>query len=429
MNFLRTLFTALACLTLGPIASSAAPEKSVTVIEIRSTINPATADYLKTAIVHAEKVGARALVIELDTPGGLISSVREMAQAIDDSKVPVILFVTPAGAAATSAGALLMLASHFALMTPGSTVGAAHPVQGDGTDIKGAMGEKVLNDTVSFAKGLAQVRGRDPELASAIVEKSKSMTAQEALEAKLIDGLASDLTAVFAAVSSKKIKLKSGEVVLDLNGAAIERFDMSLGQKVLNLLAHPNVAATLMSLGMLCIYLELSTPGIGFGGVFGAIFLLLAFMSFQVLPVRMGGMLLAILGVALWAVEVFVPSGALAIGGTLAFVLGMLWLIDPAQLSMGVSLSLILPFAIGLGGLGVLVGYVIKKSRGKPVSSHFGLEGFEGEIVEVRGERAKAHFRGETWDCVRQGGGVFKKGDRVVAVDHQGLTVIAAIKE
>ena len=291
------------------------PQKTVYFAEVRGTINPASAEFFEKSIQKAQNAGAEAIVFELDTPGGLVSSVRQMAQAAGSSKVPVVVFVTPAGASATSAGALLMLASHYAAMSPGTNIGAAHPVGPQGKDVEGAMGEKVLNDVRAFARGLAELRRRPIDIAEKIVSKSKSLTAEEAKKAKLIDVLAQDRLELLKKMNGVEISLNGQKKILQTSNAKIERLEMSTGQKLLHLIAHPNIAAILMTFATLLIYVELNNPGVGIAGTLGAICLIVAFMAFQSLPIHTGGLMLLVLGMILMVAEAFVASGgALAAG-------------------------------------------------------------------------------------------------------------------
>lgn len=385
-------------------------------IEIRGSINPATADYLDSAIKKAEKNKAKALIVKLDTPGGLLASVQKMSQSIDESKVPVVVFVTPAGASATSAGALLMLASHTAAMTPGSHMGAAHPVDlsGKAPDDKSAMGTKIVSDTVAFAQGLAERRGRDKVLAGEIVSKSRSFTAQEAFDKKLVQILA----------ESEADLLKQLHSRYQTADSYLEKVEMSLGQKILHLLADPNIAAILMTLAFIFIYAELKNPGIQITGILGLICLVVAFMSFQTLPIRTGALVLMGVGLLSLVGEVFLAtSGMLALGGVAAFTLGMIWVVDPTQSSVGVSMAVWLPAALSMGSGTVLIAYFaskVKKDSALALAAMkgggvLGLQGYQG-VVETPG---KLMIRGEIWDFVSDT--PVQVGDHVVVENVEGF--------
>ena len=241
-------------------------------IEIRGTINPATSRYLARAIEEAQAAKADFMLIELDTPGGLVTSVREMAQNIDRSQIPVIVFTAPAGASATSAGALLMISSHLAAMAPGTNIGAAHPVGAQGEDIKGAMATKAVNDISAFARAMAELRKRNVKAASDVVAKSNSYTAEEALKSNLIEVIAGDKNALWKSIDKRQVQVGSNKISLKTDPApTLHPIEMTLGEQVLNYLSHPNIAAILMTLGILLIYSELSAPGLGLGGILGGL--------------------------------------------------------------------------------------------------------------------------------------------------------------
>lgn len=451
---LTSLFAVLLSL-LTPLGGASAQEivndssHRVTRIRIHGAIDPATLSYLKRGIEHAHLKGrdglqAQALIVELDTPGGLVSSVRDMAQAIDDSHVPVVVFVTPAGASATSAGALLMLASHFAVMAPGTNIGAAHPVDGQGQDIKGAMGEKVVNDTAAFARSLAELRGRPIDLAQAVVDKSKSFSAQEALEKELIQLHAESTSDLLPKLDGRQIELKGGiKMVMRTLGAEIEQIEMTLAQKVLHFLANPNVATLLMSLGMMLIYVEVSNPGITIAGALGGVCLVIAFMSYQMLPIYWGGMALLILGLILFVAEIFVTSGgALAVGGTISFILGVLWVVDQDSLQMTVSPWLWVPLSFFLLLLAGGVSWLLKRTRTQVKEARAqiaggdegGLHGYVG-MIQADGT---ALFRGESWSVEtstapgeiynpQDPGAEPKPGDHVRVLRLKGLKAVIQI--
>mgnify|MGYP001596812667 FL=1 len=384
---------------------------TVWIASIRGTINPASGSYFRSAIQKAEKDNAQALIIELDTPGGLLSSVRDMAQAVATAKVPVIVYVTPAGSSATSAGALLMLASHIAAMAPGTNIGAAHPVGPQGEEIKGAAGEKATSDTAAFARGLAEISGRNRYVAEEIVSKSKSFTAEEALKQSLIELVVSSRDELIAKLDGRQAKTTSGTVVIKTINASIKTAEMTLGQKLLHYLANPNIAAILMTLGILLIYVELSNPGITIAGILGGISLLVAFMSFQLLPIKVTGLILLVLGVVLLLAEPFVVShGVFAVGGILAFILGLLWVVDPSETVLRISPAVLISATLSLGVLVAAIGIAASRMRmltRKTLekiggSTAAGLSGYEAIVknIESDGHSGKISVRGELWDFV-----------------------------
>ncbi len=421
-------------LALGAFGTAQAQEPlTVMFATIRGTINPASSDYLLTSIHRAEATHAQALVVELDTPGGLVTSVQEMAQAVDRSQVPVVLYVGPAGASATSAGALLALASHLAGMAPGAHLGAAHPVDSSGKAIEGKVGEKAENDLAAFARGLAEVRGRNPQLAEAIVRKSQSFTASQALDAKLIDFLAGDRSAVLVQLDGRVATLAHGlKWTIHSRGAQVIESEMTWGQKLLHLLAHPNIATLLISIGVVLIYAEVQSPGGGIAGTLGGICLLVAFMSFQMLPIRTGGLVLLFLGLAMFIAEPFVIShGAVALGGLISFTLGLLWIMDPAQSSLVISPAVWVPVVLAMGAFVLMIGWFAASTRrltalaaeslgGRALS---GLQGYMGtvESTDAEGLHGKAVIRGEVWDFACEG--KVARGDRVEVLRVNGMLV------
>ncbi len=446
MVFQKVLFSALVgwlfCMGVQPTETSAA-DSHVLKMEIRGTINPATADFLKTTLHRAETEKAAAVLIELDTPGGLVASTRIMAQLIDESKVPVLVFVGPAGASATSAGALLMLASHVAGMAPGTNIGAAHPVSlsggSEGQDAKGVMGEKIVNDVKAFARSLAELRGRNTQLAEEIVAKSTSFTAPEALERKLIEILVPTSQEFLVRAHGRNVSLKSGPTTLVLDHAKQESVAMSWGQKLLDTLSNPNIAAILMTLAMVLIYLELSNPGISVAGILGVICLVVAFMAFQTLPITTGGVALLVLGMIMMAAEIFASThGVLAAGGLLSFVLGLLWLIDPNEPSFAIHRWVIVGAGAGLGTAVAILAWAASRTRKLARETRArvggggtsGLIGYQGHVEHVEGKAAnegKALFRGELWDF--QSNEPVAVGDAVEAMQVHGFKVHVKKKE
>lgn len=402
-------------------------------IEIRGTINPAVARYVERVIAEAELAKANVVLIELDTPGGLLSSVREMVQSFQQSKIPIVVYVVPAGAAATSAGALLMIASHVAVMAPGTNIGAAHPVGVQGEDIKGAMREKAVNDIAAFARSMAELRKRNIKAAGEVVLKSKSFTADEALKANLIDVVATDKTALWRSLHRREVVV--GQAPVTLNTApepSLYTAEMTLGEQVLNYLAHPNIAAILMSLGILLIYAELAAPGLGLGGILGGLCLIVAFIAFQSIPIHLGGLILLGVGIVLIVAEIFVGSGGLlSIGGSVAMVLGLLWVVDPVATDLKISNWLI---AV-LGGLLIsgtlLIGYFISRVKLQSAEAmksigggnFAGVQGYKGYIKNLTadGKSGQVLIRGELWNFISQER--LNENERVVVRGVQGLTL------
>ncbi|MBI2358249.1 MAG: nodulation protein NfeD, partial [Deltaproteobacteria bacterium] len=360
-----------------------APGPVVDFIAIDGGINPAVDDFIRESIERARARGSKALIIQLDTPGGLLTSTRSIVKEILGAPVPVIVYVAPSGAGAGSAGVFITLAGHVAAMAPGTNIGAAHPVGGGGQEVKGVMGEKIENFTASFSEAIAQKRGRNTEWAIQAVRRSVSITEKEALAKNVIDIVARDIDDLLRQADGKKVEVGDRHEPLALKDARVERFEMGVRQKIINTLSDPNIAYLLLMAGILGLYMEFSNPGVVFPGVAGAIALLLALTSFQIIPINYAGLFLILLGVALLVGEAFVPSfGVLGIGGTIALGLGSLLLFDTASSDFVVDRSIVFTAVATLSGLMLLVGYLVFKSqRRKPT---LGLEGLIGEIGDVR---------------------------------------------
>lgn len=402
-------------------------------IQIRGTINPASSRYMARAIKETEAAKADFLLIELDTPGGLVTSVREMAQNIDQAKIPVIVFTTPAGASATSAGALLMISAHLSAMSPGTNIGAAHPVGVQGEDIKGTMGEKAVNDISSFARSMARLRSRNVTAASEVVSKSNSYTAEEALNSNLIEIVATDQDALWKAIHKRQIQVSSNKISISSDPApTLHPIEMRLGEKVLNYLSHPNIAALIMSLGLLLIYTELSAPGLGLGGILGGLCLIVAFIAFQSIPIHLGGLILLSVGALLILSEIFVTSGGvLALGGSIALLFGLLWVVDPAATDLRIS-----TWVIGLiGGILIsgtlLISYGVSRIKKQSEETlkrvgggdSAGVQGYKGRIqnTAVDGMSGQVLIRGELWNFISQE--PLKENDKVTVRKSSDLTL------
>lgn len=402
-------------------------------IEIRGTINPGVSHYLTRAIETAVHAKADFLLIELDTPGGLVSSVREMAQAIDQSKIPVFVFTTPAGASATSAGAILMISSHLAAMAPGTNIGAAHPVVVQGEEMKGALAEKAVNDISAFARSMAELRKRNSKAASEVVSKSSSYTAEEALKANLIEIIAADKKEFFKAINERQILVGQNKIILNTDPPPKQHFiAMTLGEKILNYLSHPNIAALLMTIGIFLIYSELSAPGIGLGGILGGLCLIVAFIAFQALPIQIGGLVLLGLGVLLLISEIFVVSGGvLALGGSIALIFGLLWVVDPVASDLRISPLLIGIIGVMLMSATMLIAYGVSRIKKQSVETLkrigggdlAGVKGYLGRIQNIAadGKSGQVLIRGEFWNFVSKES--LKLDDNVVVQQSNGLTL------
>lgn len=424
-------------LLLAPLLSAATPAPTppgptparvagpVVQLTIDGTINAATVTYVRDGLQAARERGAAALLIELDTPGGLLESTRLIVKDILAAPLPVIVYVAPSGGGATSAGVFITLAAHVAAMAPGTNIGAAHPVGSQGESIDGTMGEKVENFAASLSRTIAEQRGRNVEWAEKAVRKSVSATEREAVKLRVVDFVARDVGEVLAKASGRTVDVAGRPVQLALADAAVDPLPMRLGQKVFDFLANPNVAYLLFMAGLLGLYVELTNPGLLFPGVAGAICLVIGLAALQMLPVNYAGLALLVLGVGMLIAEAFLPSfGVVGVGGIVAFVIGSLLLFDTPEESLRVDRGLIAGAAVTLGvvtfGLGWLV---VRAQRRQPVS---GAEGMIGEVGHVRrvdadGRNLKVFVHGEYWEA--DATDALAVGDAVEVTAVEGLRV------
>ncbi|MBA4371907.1 MAG: serine protease [Thermodesulfovibrio sp.] len=402
-------------------AYAAGQGAKVFVLEIRGAIGPAAAEFLKSGINKAADARAEALVIELDTPGGLDTSMRSMVRDILGSGVPVVVFVSPAGARAASAGVFITMAAHIAAMSPGTNIGAAHPVAVGGTMDK-TMSEKAGNDAAAYLQSIAEQRGRNAVWAEEAVRKSVSITETEALNKKVVDLLSSDLRTLLADIDGKTVKTVSGERRLSTARAEVVRHEGGLRLKLLAFITDPNVAYMLMLLGFYGLFFELSNPGAILPGVVGGISLILAFYAFQTLPVNYAGFMLILLAVGLFILEVKVIShGLLAIGGVVAMTIGSLMLFETPGSVIRLSLWVVLPSvaATALFFI-VVVRLVIRAARRQPTTGAEGLIGVEGVAhTDINKDEGMVSLHGELWSAYADERILL--GERVVVGSVTGL--------
>jgi membrane-bound serine protease (ClpP class) len=428
--FLLGLLAAIPSLAQGQEQSSAAGTVSdegaaiIIEVEIKGIINTGTYEYVKRTKAHAENVKARAYLVNINTPGGLLNVTRQILEVFANSKVPVIAYVSPSGASATSAGALIAQGAHVIAMAPGTNIGAAHPVGGQGQSVEGEMKDKVVNDTVAMAKSMAKMRGHNEKWIEEAVRKSVSATAEEALKLGAINIIAADRAALLSQLAS--VPSLQGSLA-NLGLASIQNEDMTTAEKVLHFLGDPNVTYLLMAAGGLGLYVEFTSPGVMFPGIFGGLCLLLAFISMQTLPVSTGAIALLVLGIALLIAEVFITSfGLLALGGIVSTVLGALFLLDPASGDLQVSRSLIASMTGSLVFFMGALALFLYKTKGKAYKGLDQFEGFEGEVETVQdgGRKGKMLVRGETWDFINEGSAMPARGDRVKVLRREGFTLV-----
>jgi len=410
-------------LSLSAPLFSQEQKKDVLVITVNGVINPASAEYIGKSIKKANEQKHEAVVIELDTPGGLDTSMRDIVKNIIGSEVPVIVYVSPGGARAASAGVFITLAAHVAAMSPGTNIGSAHPV-GVGGKMDKAMSEKVTNDAAAYIKSLAERTGRNSKWAEDAVRKSVSATEDEALKLKIIDIVSDNLNVLLSTIDGKKVKTVAGEKILKTAHVNVIREEMSLRHKILNFITDPNVAYMLMLLGFYGLFFELTNPGAIFPGVIGGIFLILAFYAFQTLPVNYAGLLLIILAIILFILEIKIIShGVLTISGVIAMLLGSLMLFESPGPFMKLSLALILP-AVVMTALffTIVLGLVYKAYKRKPVTGSEGLVGLEGiASTDITKDSGVVSLHGEIWSAYSDE--TISKNEKIIVESLSGLKV------
>jgi len=432
-------------------------------IVVDGPISPVSADYIQRQIEAAEAEGLDLVVLQLDTPGGLMTSTRQIIKTLLGSEVPIAVHVAPPGARAASAGVFITMAAHVAAMAPGTNIGAAHPVnigggnplspggdkkkeeetggkgEGEGNkqdaqekksvtptkDEGDVMGQKVLNDTVAFIRSIAEKQGRNADWAEKAVRESVSVTENQALELNVIDLIAEDLDDLLAAIDGRTVKISGEEVVLNVKGATVIDRPMGWRHRVLGSLSDPNIAYILMMLGIYGLFFELANPGVILPGVLGGVFLILAFFSFQVLPINYAGFLLILVAVILFVLEVKVVSyGMLSVGGVAALFLGSVMLFDSAEPYYRLSLSLVAGVTIFTALFFVIgVGLVIRTYRKKPTTGMEGLVGDVGVVTVALNPKGTVKVHGELWRAVADKDVEAGATVKVTAVEGMVVTV------
>jgi len=416
-------------LPLPALIFSQEQKRDIMVITVNGVINPASAEYIGQNIKKANAQKLEAMIVELDTPGGLDTSMRKIVKDIIGSEVPVIVYVSPSGARAASAGVFVTLAAHVAAMSPGTNIGAAHPVA-VGEKMDKAMSEKATNDAAAYVKSLAERTGRNSKWAEDAVRKSISATETEALREKVIDLVSEDLNTLISDIDGRKVRTVMGEKTLRTSNINLVREEMGLRHRILNFITDPNVAYMLMLLGFYGLFFELTNPGAIFPGVLGGICLILAFYAFQTLPVNYAGLLLIILAIILFILEVKIIShGVLTIGGVIAMLIGSLMLFESPAPFMKLSLLLILP-AVTVTALffTIVLGLAYKAYKRKPVTGAEGLIGLEGAAnTDVTKSGGMVLLQGEIWTAYSDE--PISKGEKIVVELVSGLKVKVKKKE
>jgi len=396
---MRFLLFFTGCLFLCATLLSAEPA-GIRVVAIHDPITPVTAHFIHRTLEEAARHGDKLLLVDMDTPGGLDSAMREIVKDIFASQVPVAVYVAPSGARAASAGAIITLAADIGAMAPGTNIGAAHPISiGEKPD--NTMMEKVVNDAEAYVEGIARKRDRDEALARKMVRDSISLSADKAFTGHIIDIIAADRGDLLRQLEGRRISRDGKDIVLRLAGAQIVQAEMGTAERILNVISNPNVAYVLMILGMLGLFFELSNPGVILPGVIGAIALILAFFAFQTLPVNYAGVLLILLALILFIAEIKVVShGILTLGGVIAMVLGSLMLFESPEPYLRVSWSIILVTVLATAGFfAFIVTKALSVHRQRPTTGREGLIGEEGRAESRIAPEGKVFVRGEYWDA------------------------------
>ncbi len=413
-------------LTLLSVFTTTGISQRVHVISLDATINPATADFIHQSIKRATDDSAECLIIRLNTPGGLLKSTRVIVSDLLTAPLPVIVYVSPAGAQAASAGAFITLAAHIAAMAPGTNIGAAHPVGMQGAEKDSIANEKATNDAAAFIRTISEKRSRNVRWAEDAVRKSISITETEALKDTVIEYIAPSVQELLLVIDGRTVAVEGGSRTLRTAGAVVDEFTMDWKHKLLDVISDPNIAYIFFLLGLYGLLFELYNPGSIFPGVVGAISIIIAFYSLHTLPVNYAGLALIVVGVILFLLEIKITSyGLLTIGGLVALSLGSIMLIDSESSLefVSISWSVILPavvfsalfflFAIGMG---------IRAQRRKPTTGSEGLVGEEGHAFTALTPDGQVRVHGEIWSATAETGTI-PAGTAVRVVRVEGLRV------
>lgn len=431
----RILLILIGLLLAVSVAARAQTESPrIDVLTVKGTINPVLTDYIERGIEQAEETGASAVIIQMDTPGGLDTAMRDIIQIVINARVPVVVYVSPAGARAASAGAYITLSAHVAVMAPNTAIGAATPVAlgGDGeAQMSEEMKHKVINDAIAYIRDLASRHGRNAEWAERAVRDGSSATSQEALALNVVDMVASDLDTLIAQLNGRTVTLIDGrEITLDTQGAAINYVEMQLIEDLLYTIADPNIAYLLLSLAMLGIMVEIFNPGLIFPGVVGAISLLLAFFSLGVLPVNWAGVLLIALAFGLFVGEVLTTTfGLFTAGGVVSLVIGSLILFKGASPLFRVDPWLIAAVTISITAVfAFVINRAIHAHRKQAATGREELIGKRAVVKEALDPEGTVFYKGERWAAISEKGRI-EAGEEVTITAVDGLLLNVVRKE
>lgn len=427
---LRLALFILIAVATAPAAAAQPQSPYAAVIPLKGIVNPAMSSYLDRAITQAEGTGAAVAVLEMDTPGGLDTSMRDIIKRVIAAKVPVVVYVAPSGARAGSAGVYITYSAHIAAMAPSTNIGSAHPVaidqSGGEQQMSEDMRQKVTNDAVAYIKGLAQLRGRNSDWAEKAVRESVNITAPEAVDLKVVNLVADDVPQLLEKIDGTTVSLSSGPVTLKTKGLPVQRLEMTSIESFLHIITDPTIAYILLSLGTLALVFELSSPGAILPGVIGGLFLLFALFGLGTLPINLTGLLLIVFGFLLFLADIFAPThGILTAGGVISFVFGSFMLINAGDAPfLAISTSAIISVTLGLTAFFVfVVGAVVRSRRRQPVTGKAGLLGMTGRAKTELSPRGMVFVDGALWEAVSQAG-IVQEGSVVKVVGQEGLTLV-----
>jgi len=406
------------------VASLFAEKKIIHKITIDGVINPVATEYIINSIEKAEDADAELLIIEMDTPGGLMVSMHDIVKGILGADVPVAVYISPSGSRAGSAGVFITIAAHIAAMAPGTNIGSAHPVKmGGAQDTSQVMEEKIVNDAVAHIRSVAEKRGRNADWAESAIRESANITEKEAIRLNVVEYVVPTVDSLLIAINGKEVEVLSGIRVLDTENARIESYEMNWRQKALDILSDPNILYILFLLGITGISLELYNPGSILPGVVGGICIILFLYSVQTIPVNIAGILLIIFSAVLFLLEIKIPSyGLLTIGGIVSLVLGSLMLVDSPLPFLQISWKVILGATITITLFFIFaIGFALRAYRKKPSTGKEGLVGEEGITIVALSPTGQIEIHGEIWKAVSDQ--KIKKGQQVIVeeVDSQHL--------
>jgi len=401
-----------------------AQKSIIHLITIDGVINPVATEYILDSIEDAEEAGAELLIIEMDTPGGLMVSMHDIVKGILGADVPIVVYVSPSGSRAGSAGVFITLAAHIAAMAPGTNIGSAHPVNMGGTqDTSQVMEEKIVNDAVAHIRSVSEKRGRNADWAESAIRESANITEKEALKLNVIDYVVPTVDSLLVVINGRKVEVLSGYRILNTENVRIESHEMNWRQKSLDMLSDPNILYILFLVGITGITLELYNPGSILPGVVGGICMILFLYSVQTIPVNIAGLLLIIFSAVLFLLEIKIPSyGLLTIGGVISLVLGSIMLIDSPLPFLQISWKIILGATITITLFFIFaIGFVLKAHRKKPSTGKEGLIDEEGVTIETLNPTGQIEIHGEIWKAISDE--KIKKGQRVIVqeVDSRHL--------